>query len=113
MTAETPLLTNAAVLEVVRNAGFEAIITGGLVPTVRETIAAAGALESLERKADTRPELAEVRSQVEILLDLIRDQIGESGVGELISEFERRLAAREAASASASEGTETESGDAQ
>jgi nucleotide-binding universal stress UspA family protein len=47
-----PLLTNAGVLEVIRQKGFEAIAAGGITPSIRETLEAARLLEELDQQGE-------------------------------------------------------------
>ena len=88
---DVPLLTNTAVLEVIRNAGFESIITGAVIPTVRETIVAATTLETLDREAGNQPDLPEVRAQIDLLLSLVRERVGKSEWADLVTAFEERI----------------------
>jgi hypothetical protein len=89
--ADSPIVTNAAVLEIVRNAGFEAILAGGLVPTVRETITAAVALQQLDDEADSGAIVEAIHEQLQILLEIVRERLPEESWNSVVAEFEQRL----------------------
>jgi len=88
---DSPIITNAATLEVIRNAGFDGIVRGGLSPTVRETIQAAVALEQFDRSGDNSIDLAEFQRQVRLLLEVVQARLPEAEWQSLVAEFEARL----------------------
>lgn len=93
VTEESPLVTNAAVFEVIRQRGFTAIARGELTPNVRETLEAARFLEALERETQMEGE-GELARQVEILIEVIREHIPEEQWARIVSETEAALGQR-------------------
>jgi hypothetical protein len=70
-----PIVTRGALLEMIRQKGFEAIATGSVLPSVRETLEAANALEDLEREERTAT-LSQVMRQVRAFAEAVRSSIG-------------------------------------
>jgi hypothetical protein len=71
-----PIVTTAGLLDTVRQKGFEAIATGAVVPSVRDTLEAASALEDLDREERVAT-LSEVMRQVREFGEAVRRSVGD------------------------------------
>ena len=91
---DSPIITNAALLELIRNAGYESIVSGASIPTTRETIQAALALEEIDR-SDATAGVDELRRQAEILVGLIRERLPEEEWAALAADFDSRVGNRQ------------------
>jgi hypothetical protein len=84
-----PLVTSAAVFEVVRMKGFEAISSGAIAPSVRETLEAARLLEELD--GETGNELEDLRASVDVLLSVLREHLPAELLEAVVAEHRSRL----------------------
>jgi hypothetical protein len=92
VVGEGPLLTKAAVLEVVQRKGFQAIVSGAAVPTVRETVEATEALEELDRAAGNTVTLEDLAKQAHAFSEVVRERLGSEAYAEVLEELANRLA---------------------
>ena len=88
-----PLLTHAAVLELVRQRGFEALTKGSHVPNVKETMQASDMLERLEEQSVDA--LATMRFWHEQLIDVLRKLFTPEHLELIQKELEHRLLGEE------------------
>lgn len=96
-----PLLTNAAVFELVRMKGFEAIVRENVTPSVRETLEAARMLEELDQESGR--ELADLRLTLDVIIAVSRQHVSPEQAAAIASDlehFDERHAAGPAASSS-------------
>lgn len=91
IVGEGPIVTNAGVAEIIRNRGFEAVIAGERTPSIRETLEATKLLQEFDQPGPSAAD--EIKAQVEILLEVIRELLPEDQWSTLVSRFEARLAA--------------------
>jgi len=88
-----PLLTHAAVLELVRQRGFEALTSRSNVPNVKETMQASDMLERLEEQSVDA--LATMRFLHEQLIDVLRKLFTPEHLELIQKELEHRLLGEE------------------
>jgi|tagenome__1003787_1003787.scaffolds.fasta_scaffold20983052_2 hypothetical protein len=73
--ASERMLVSQAVLEAVQQRGFEALVSGELTPSVRDTLAASSALREIEREAEGQFTVAEAFSQLDTVIQTIREVV--------------------------------------
>ena len=88
---DTPIVTNAATFELIRNAGLDAVIRGGIIPTVRETIQATTALEAMERGRDPELDLNELQRQVQALITVVQVRFSADEWTAVVAEVQREI----------------------
>jgi hypothetical protein len=81
------IVTHGALLEVIRDKGFEALASGAVAPSVREAVDAAQALDELERD-DTAERLREAMEQFRRFATIVRRSVSEEHWEEMIRELE-------------------------
>jgi hypothetical protein len=80
-----PLLTNAAVFELIRMKGFEAIVRENVTPSVRETLEATRMLEELDEESGR--ELADLRLILDAVIKLTRQHVSPEQVAAIVSDL--------------------------
>jgi hypothetical protein len=85
------IVTRAAVLEVVRQRGLDALVDGAIVPNVRETLEAADVLDRLERQGGERLLVEELEREVGVLVDAVRGRLSAEEWQSLVEEVEEQL----------------------
>lgn len=71
------MLTAATVLEVIQQRGFDLVISGESSPSVKDTLQATAALRELEREAEGQFSAAELLSQMDRVIGVVREFIPE------------------------------------
>ena len=66
------MLVAQAVLEAVQQRGYEALVSGEVTPSVRDTLAASSALREIEREAEGSYSVAEALSQLDAVIQIMR-----------------------------------------
>ena len=67
------MLTAATVLEAVQQRGFEALVSGEITPSVKDTISASSALREIERESEGEYTVADALSQLDTVIQIIRE----------------------------------------
>jgi hypothetical protein len=86
-----PLVTRAALLELVQQRGFEAIASGEVVPSLRDTLEAAQALEELEQETGSRLTVSELAQQVATFIEVVKARMSAEEFTAVVAEVEDRL----------------------
>ena len=69
------MLTASAVLEAVQQLGYEALVSGEITPSVRDTLSASAALREIEKEAEGQFSVAEALSQLDVVIQTIREVV--------------------------------------
>jgi hypothetical protein len=107
-----PIVTRGGLLEAIRQRGFEAIAIGAVVPSVRETLEAANALEDLDREERVAT-LSEVMGQVQEFAEAVRSSVGDEVFQSILALREHPGLTGSAAPPSETDGAEPEGGPAE
>jgi hypothetical protein len=73
--ASERMLVSQAVLEAVQQCGYEALVSGEITPSVRDTLAASSALREIEREVEGSYSVAEALSQLDTVIQTIREVV--------------------------------------
>lgn len=73
--ASERMLVAQAVLEAVQQRGYEALASGEITPSVRDTLAATSALREIEREAEGQFTVAEAFSQLDTVIQIMRETV--------------------------------------
>ena len=84
-----PLVTSAAVFELVRMKGFEALAACEITPSVKETLEAARLLEGLD--GETGNQLEGMRAAVAVLLIVLREHLQSDQLEAVVADYQARL----------------------
>jgi hypothetical protein len=79
-----PIVTRGGLLETIRQRGYEAIAAGAVVPSVRETLEAANALEDLELQ-ERAATLSEVMRDVREFAQAVRSTVGDEAFASILA----------------------------
>lgn len=71
--ASERMLVSQAVLEAVQQRGYEAILSGEVTPSVRDTLSASSTLREIEREAGGQHTVAEALSQLDRVIQIMRE----------------------------------------
>jgi hypothetical protein len=71
--ASERMLVSQAVLEAIQQRGYEALVSGEVTPSVRDTLAASSALREIEREAEGQFSVAEAFSQLDTVIQIMRE----------------------------------------
>jgi len=88
--ASDRMLVSQAVLELVQQRGYEAIISGEVTPSVRDTLTASSTLREIEKESEGRYSIAEAFSQLDAVIQIIREEIPEDRWPHIVSRLEGR-----------------------
>jgi hypothetical protein len=86
-----PLVTQAGILELVQQRGFEAIALGDLVPSVKETLEAARALEEIDQEAGSGLSISKLAQQVGTFIEVIKGRMSPEEFSGIVDEVAERL----------------------
>jgi hypothetical protein len=75
--ASERMLVGQAVLELVQQRGYEAIMSGEVTPSVRDTLSASSTLREIEKETEGQRSIAEAFSQLDAVIQIIREEIPE------------------------------------
>jgi hypothetical protein len=70
-----PIVTRAALLEIVRDRGLEALAAGELSPTLAETLQAAEALEEIDRGTGSVVTAGELAGQIRAFVEVVKSHV--------------------------------------
>lgn len=70
-----PIVTRAALLEIVRDRGLEALAAGDLSPTLAETLHAAEVLEEIDREAGSFISAGELAGQIRDFVEIVKAHV--------------------------------------
>ncbi len=73
--ASQRMLVSQAVLEAVQQRGYEALVSGEITPSVRDTLSASATLREIEREAEGQYSLADLYSQLDNVIQTIREVV--------------------------------------
>jgi hypothetical protein len=73
--ASERMLVSQAVLEAVQQRGYEALVSGEITPSVRDTLSASATLREIEREAEGQFSVAEAFSQLDTIIQTIREVV--------------------------------------
>src|SRR3954454_5683147 len=88
--ASERMLVSQAVLELIQQRGYEAIMSGEVTPSVRDTLTASSTLREIERETDGQRSIAEAFSQLDAVIQIIREEIPEDRWPHIVSRLEGR-----------------------
>src|SRR5206468_10227274 len=71
--ASERMLVAQAVLEAVQQRGYEALVSGEVTPSARDTLSASSALREIEREAEGSYSVAEALSQLDTVIQIMRE----------------------------------------
>lgn len=71
--ASERMLTAQAVLEAIQQRGYEALVSGEVTPSVRDTLAASSALREIERETEGSYSVAEALAQLDVVIQIMRE----------------------------------------
>jgi hypothetical protein len=71
--ASERMLTTEVVLETVQQRGYEAVVSGEVTPSVRDTLAANAALREIEKETEGAYTTAELLSQLDKIIQIMRE----------------------------------------
>jgi hypothetical protein len=71
--ASQRMLVSQAVLEAVQQRGYEALVSGEVTPSVRDTLSASATLREIEREAESEFSVAEAFAQLDNVIQIIRE----------------------------------------
>ncbi len=77
VVGDGPIITRAAVLELVRDRGLAALLSGETKPTMAETLHAAEVLEEIDREAGSQVTVGELAGQVRTFVEVVRSRVPE------------------------------------
>jgi hypothetical protein len=69
------MLVSQAVLEAVQQRGYEALVSGEITPSVRDTLSASATLREIDREAEGQSSVAEAFSQLDNVIHTIREVV--------------------------------------
>jgi hypothetical protein len=73
--ASERMLVSEAVLETIQQRGYEALVSGEITPSVRDTLSASSALREIERESEGQYSIAEYFSQLDNVIQTIREVV--------------------------------------
>jgi hypothetical protein len=73
--ASERMLVSEAVLETIQQRGYEALVSGEITPSVRDTLSASSALREIERESQGQYSIAEYFSQLDNVIQTIREVV--------------------------------------
>jgi hypothetical protein len=73
--ASERMLVSQAVLEAVQQRGYEALVSGEITPSVRDTLSASATLREIERETEGQFSVAEALSQLDTVIQTIREVV--------------------------------------
>jgi hypothetical protein len=88
---QSPLVTRAAILELVRRKGFTALASGAIAPAVKETLDAAAALEEIDTSAGNLISVEDLARQAYTFFEVVRERLDPDAWEAVVAEAEARL----------------------
>lgn len=73
--ASERMLVSQAVLEAIQQRGYEALVSGEITPSVRDTLSASSTLREIEREAEGHYSVAEALSQLDAVIQIMREVV--------------------------------------
>lgn len=101
-----PIVTRAAILELVRDRGFAALATGEISPTLAHTLYAAELLEEVDREAGSMVSAGQLAEQIRAFVEVVRAQVPEDTWDRIVRTMESGLGSATALPAPPSKGDE-------
>jgi hypothetical protein len=86
--ASERMLVTQAVLEAIQTRGFEAIISGEVTPSVRDTLSASRTLRQIELEAGGRHTAAEALAKLDRVIQVIREEVPEERWESILARLE-------------------------